>query len=154
MMSCVQSLVGSFRANALTTRCIVHEAYMRLLEQEQVDWNNRLHFFSIASQMMRHILLNHAEERNAKKRGSGAAKVQLDDLESLGRDGGQLDIVVFNETLDRLYQLDETQAKFVELRFFGGLTIEEAAMALDISPATVKREWRMAKAWLKVQMQN
>lgn len=140
--------------HTLQATALVHEAYMRLLEQTEVNWNNRIHFFSIASQMMRRILVNHAIERNAKKRGDGATRIQLDDAVSLGKPDRELDVVLLDETLSRLAALDEQQAKVVELRFFGGLTIEETAKVLDISPATVKREWQMAKAWLQVQMKS
>jgi RNA polymerase sigma-70 factor (ECF subfamily) len=140
--------------HTLQPTALVHEAYIRLLEQTQVDWQNRLHFFSIASQMMRRILVNYAVERNAKKRGDGATKVQLDDAASFGKPDETLDIVLLDQVLESLATLDERQARIVELRFFGGMTIEETAAVLEISPATVKREWQMAKAWLQVQMQG
>jgi RNA polymerase sigma factor (TIGR02999 family) len=140
--------------HTLQPTALVHEAYIRLLEQTQVDWQNRLHFFSIASQMMRRILVNYAVERKAKKRGDGATRVQLDDAASFGRPEETLDIVLLDEVLERLTKLDERQARIVELRFFGGMTIEETAAVLEISPATVKREWQMAKAWLQVQMKG
>ena len=139
--------------HTLQPTALVHEAYMRLLEQTGVDWKNRLHFFSIASQMMRRILVNYAVERNAKKRGDGATHFQLDESVNFGTVEDRLDVVLLDETLVRLAKMDEQQARIVELRFFGGLTIEETASLLEISPATVKREWRMAKAWLQVQMQ-
>lgn len=140
--------------HTLQPTALVHEAYIRLLEQTKVDWQNRLHFFSIASQMMRRILVNYAVERNAKKRGDGATKVQLDDAASFGKSDETLDIVLLDQVLESLAKLDERQARIVELRFFGGMTIEETAAVLKISPATVKREWQMAKAWLQVQMQG
>ena len=140
--------------HTLQPTALVHEAYIRLLEQTQVDWQNRLHFFSIASQMMRRILVNYAVERNAKKRGDGATKVQLDDAASFGKPDETLDIVLLDQVLESLATLDERQARIVELRFFGGMTIGETAAVLEISPATVKREWQMAKAWLQVQMQG
>lgn len=137
--------------HTLQATALVHEAYVRLIEQRQVDWNNRVHFFSIASEMMRRILVNYAVQRNAKKRGDGVAKLELD--EALGyADERDLDIVSLDETLNDLSQLDATQAKIVELRFFGGLTIEETAAAMKISDSTVKREWRMAKAFIKARM--
>lgn len=140
--------------HTLQPTALVHEAYMRLLEQTQVNWQNRVHFFSIASQMMRRILVNYAVERNAKKRGDGATRVQLDEASSFGSSDETLDIVQLDEILDRLAELDARQARIVELRFFGGMTIDEAAAAMEISPATVKREWQMAKAWLRVQLQQ
>lgn len=140
--------------HTLQPTALVHEAYMRLLEQTEVDWSNRIHFFSIAAQMMRRILVNHAVEKKAKKRGDGATLVQLDDAISIGEKLPGLDVVHLDETLQELARLDEMQARVVELRFFGGLTIEETAKVLEVSPATVKREWQMAKAWLKVQMNS
>ena len=140
--------------HTLQPTALVHEAYIRLLEQTQVDWQNRLHFFSIASQMMRRILVNYAVERNAKKRGDGATKVQLDDAASFGKPDETLDIVLLDQVLESLEKLDVRQARIVELRFFAGMTIEETAAVLETSPATVKREWQMAKAWLRVQMQG
>ena len=140
--------------HTLQPTALVHEAYLRLLEQTQVDWQNRLHFFSIASQMMRRILVNYAVDRKAKKRGDGATHVQLDEAMSLGKAEAAIDLVLLDEVLERLTFLDERQARIVELRFFGGMTIEETASVMEISPATVKREWQMAKAWLQVQMQG
>lgn len=138
--------------HTLQPTALVHEAYMRLLEQTEVDWSNRLHFFSIASQMMRRILVNHAVEKKAKKRGDGATILHLDDVIRLGEKKPEIDVVLLDETLRELARLDEVQARVVELRFFGGLTIEETAKVMEVSPATIKREWQMAKAWLKVQM--
>ena len=140
--------------HTLQPTALVHEAYLRLLEQTQVDWQNRLHFFSIASQMMRRILVNYAIDRKAKKRGDGATHVQLDDAMSLGSAESAVDLVLLDDVLERLALLDEKQARIVELRFFGGMTIDETASIMEISPATVKREWQMAKAWLQVQMQS
>lgn len=137
--------------HTLQATALVNEAYMRLLEQKEVDWNNRLHFFSIASEMMRRILVNYAVQRNAKKRGDGAVQIELDEAISYA-DGRDFDLVSLDEALKNLAKLDEQQAKIVELRFFGGLTIEETAQVLSISDSTVKREWRMAKAWLKSQI--
>jgi len=137
--------------HTLQATALVHEAYLRLLEQKEVDWNNRLHFFSIAAEMMRRILVNYAIQRNAKKRGDGAAKVALDEAISFSKEK-ELDIIVLDETLNELAKLDPDQAKIVELRFFAGLTIEETASALGISESTVKREWRSAKAWIMGRM--
>ncbi|MCD9188218.1 MAG: sigma-70 family RNA polymerase sigma factor [Pyrinomonadaceae bacterium] len=137
--------------HTLQATALVNEAYIRLLEQKEVDWQNRLHFFSIASEMMRRILVNYAVQRNAKKRGDGAIQVELDEAISFA-DGRDFDLVSLDEALKTLAKLDEKQAKIVELRFFGGLTIEETAQVLGISDSTVKREWRMAKAWLKTRI--
>ena len=142
----------SERANhTLQATALVNEAYMCLLEQKEVDWQNRLHFFSIASEMMRRILVNYAIQRNAKKRGDGAVQIELDEAVSYS-DGRDFDLLSLDEALKGLAKLDAQQARIVELRFFGGLTIEETAQILEISDSTVKREWRMAKAWLKSQI--
>lgn len=138
--------------HTLQATALVHEAYLRLLEQHEVDWQNRAHFFSIAAEMMRRILVNYAVQRNAKKRGDGVTRISLDDAISFSNDKEDLDLVSLDTSLKRLTQLDETQARIVELRFFGGLTVEEVAEVLGISESTVKREWKMAKAWLKTQL--
>lgn len=139
--------------HTLQATALVHEAYLRLLEQKEVDWGNRLHFFSIAAEMMRRILVNYAIQRNAKKRGDGAAKIALDEAISFSKEK-ELDLVVLDETLNELARLDPDQAKIVELRFFAGLTIEETAQAMGISDSTVKREWRSAKAWIMGRMKS
>ena len=136
--------------HTLQATALVHEAYLRLLDQHTIDWRNRAHFFGLASQMMRRILVNYAVERKAQKRGSGATRIALDDAVSY-TDEREMDLVLLDENLKRLAEFDETQAKIVELRFFGGLTIEETAEVLGISPSTVTREWRMAKSWLMAQ---
>jgi RNA polymerase sigma factor (TIGR02999 family) len=137
--------------HTLQATALVHEAYLRLLEQKEVDWQNRVHFFSIAAEMMRRILVNYAIQRNAKKRGDGAAKIELDEAIGFSKER-ELDLVVLDETLTELAKFDPGQARIVELRFFAGLTIEETAQALGISDSTVKREWRSAKAWIMGKM--
>jgi RNA polymerase sigma factor (TIGR02999 family) len=137
--------------HTLQATALVHEAYMRLLEQRNVDWQNKVHFFSIAAEMMRRILVNYAIQRNAKKRGDGAAKIALDEALNFSKEK-ELDLVILDETLNELAKFDPDQAKIVELRFFAGLTIEETAQALGISDSTVKREWRSAKAWITAKM--
>ncbi len=137
--------------HTLQATALVHEAYMRLLEQNEVDWRNRAHFFSIASEMMRRILVNYAVKRNAQKRFGTMTRVELDDAVSFTKQR-DFDLVELDEALKKLSELDEQQARIVELRFFGGLTIVETAEVLKVSESTVKREWRMAKAWLKSRM--
>lgn len=137
--------------HTLQATALVHEAYLRLLEQKEVDWQNRVHFFSIAAEMMRRILVNYAIQRNAKKRGDGAAKIELDEAIGFSKER-ELDLVILDETLNELAKLDPAQARIVELRFFAGLTIEETAQALGVSDSTVKREWRSAKAWIMAKM--
>lgn len=136
--------------HTLQATALVHEAYLRLLDQHTIDWRNRAHFFGLAAEMMRRILVNYAIQRNAQKRGAGATRIALDDAVSYS-DEREMDLVLLDANLKRLAEFDETQAKIVELRFFGGLTIEETAEVLGISPSTVTREWRMAKSWLMAQ---
>jgi RNA polymerase sigma factor (TIGR02999 family) len=131
--------------HTLQSTALVHEAYLRLVDQN-VDWQSRSHFFGIAAQMMRRILVDHARARNAAKRGEGL-KVTLDEKMAIA-EARDLDVIALDRALNRLAEQDEGQAKVVEMRFFAGLSIEETAEALGISPATVKRDWAMAKAWL------
>jgi len=139
--------------HTLQPTALVHEAYMRLVDQRQVDWHDRAQFFGVAAQMMRRILVNHAEAHNAAKRGGLLTRVTLE--ESVSWDAGrELDLVSLDEALTALGALDARQARIVELRFFAGLTIDETADVLAISPATVKREWSMAKAWLRLELQK
>lgn len=133
--------------HTLQATALVHEAYLRLVDQRNVDWKNRAQFFALAAKMMRRILVNHAEAHRAAKRGGGAQKLSLDDAISFFAEQ-QLDLLELNEALDRLSMLDEQQGRIIELRFFGGLTVDEVADVLKISPATVKRDWDMAKTWL------
>ncbi len=139
--------------HTLQATALVHEAYVRLIDQQNVDWRNRAQFFALAAKMMRRILVNHAEAHRAAKRGDGVQKLSLDEAMSFF-DEEELDLIELNEALNRLSELDERQAEIIELRFFGGLTIEEVAEMLHISPATVKREWAMAKAWLLRELSN
>ena len=139
--------------HTLQPTALVHEAYLRLSQQHGVDWSDKAQLFGIAAQMMRRILVNHAEARNSGKRGGHITRVTLD--ESVSWEGSlEVDIVALDEALSRLAQLDLRQERVVELRFFAGLSIEETAQVLDISPATVKREWSMAKAWLRNELAN
>jgi len=125
---------------------------MRLVDQREVQWKSRSHFFGIASQVMRRILLDYARSHNAAKRGGLAGKLSLDQVMVVSKENcGEL--LALEETLKRLEAVDPQQAKIVELRVFGGLTVEEAAEVLAISPATVKRDWSMAKAWLTRELQ-
>ncbi|HJP92024.1 MAG TPA: sigma-70 family RNA polymerase sigma factor [Pyrinomonadaceae bacterium] len=139
--------------HTLQTTALVHEAYLRLVDQKAVNWQNRAQFFGIAAQMMRRILINHAKSRNAVKRRGYATKISLD--EAIGFfEQREIDLIALNEALETLAALDAEQAKIVELRFFGGLTIEEIAEVLGISPATTKREWDSAKLWLRRQLSD
>jgi RNA polymerase sigma factor (TIGR02999 family) len=132
--------------HTLQPTALVHEAFLRLVDQK-VTWQNRAHFFGVAAQLMRRILVDHARQRHAAKRGGGAALVALDSANALAPER-EVDLLALDGVLEQLTSLDPQQGRIVELRFFGGLTVEETAEALGISPATVKRDWSLAKAWL------
>jgi len=136
------------RAGAtLQTTALVNEAYMRLVDQKNVQWQNRAHFFAISAQLMRRILIDRARKRYNSKRGGDVRKVSLDQA-AIVSTGRSSDLVALDEALTDLEAIDQRKSKVVELRFFGGLNIEETAEVMSISPATVQREWSMAKAWL------
>ena len=144
-----RQLTREWRHDRLQTTAVVNEAYLKLFGQREIDWQNRGHFFAIAAQLMRRILVDHARRQLRQKRGSGDVAVELD--EGLAAPDAPIDAVDaldLDRALDKLEQLDPDQARIVEMRFFGGLTVEETAAALSISPATVKREWALAKGWL------
>lgn len=133
--------------HTLQPTALVHEAYLRLVDQRRVDWRNRAQFLGLAANMMRRILVNHARDRAAQKRGGGAAAVSLSLVEApSGRP--DVELIALEDALQRLAALDERKSKVVELKFYGGLTIEEIAEVLQISGATVEREWAFARAWL------
>lgn len=134
--------------HTLQPTALVHESYLRLVNQRTVDWNNRLHFLSIAARMMRRILTDHAAARAADKRGGGAPKLELDEALEF-YDQRAISIAAVDDALRGLEAMDARQAQLVELRFFGGLTIEETAELMSLSPATVKREWITARRWLQ-----
>ena len=133
--------------HTLQTTALIHEAYLRLIDQKNVHWQNRAHFFGIAAQLMRRILVDHARNKKRAKRGGSDVRVSFSEA-TLKAKGQDVDIVALDEALERLTEIDEQQSRIVELRFFSGLTVEESAEVLSISPATVKRDWSMAKAWL------
>ena len=139
--------------HTLQPTALVHEAYLRLLAQDRVAWQNRAHFLAIAASMMRRVLVDHGRRQKAKKRGGPAARVTLEDglAPSMPR---ELDLLALDEALDALAALDEQKARIVELRAFGGLEVEEAAAVLGISPATVKRHWAFALAWLQQRLRG
>lgn len=137
--------------HTLQATALVHEAYLRLIDQHSVDWRNRAHFFGLAAQMMRRILVNHAEARNAGKREGGLTKLALDDAITFAEER-EIDLIELDDTLNALAEFAPRQAKVVEMRFFGGLSIEETAAALEIDERTVGRDWRTAKAWLHNQL--
>jgi RNA polymerase sigma factor (TIGR02999 family) len=142
-------------SHTLQRTALVHEAFLRIVDQKQVDWESRTQFYGIASQMMRRVLVDHARRRSAAKRGDGAPHVDLDAwLQEDGEDlppsqETEIDFAAIDAALKRLEALDPQQGKLVELRFFGGLSIKETADVIGVSPATVKREWAIARAWLQ-----
>ncbi len=137
--------------HTLQATALVHEAYLRLLDQREVDFHDRAHFFAVAATLMRRILLDHARKRHTAKRGSAPLQTTLDDT-LLVTEEHLDDVLALDECLTRLADLDAQQARIVELRFFAGLSVEEIAGVLDVGTATVKREWRSAKAWLNREM--
>ena len=137
----------------LQTTALVHEAYLRLLKDASLSFESRAHFLGIAARAMREILIEHARGRGARKRGGGAVRLTLDDL-TASVAAPAVDVLALNEALERLARLDERHARVVELRYFGGLSVEETAAALDLSPATVKRAWTLARAWLYRELES
>ncbi len=139
--------------HTLQTTALVHEAYLKLVDQTKVRWHNRAHFFGIAANLMRQILVQHARRRHAAKRGGARSSVSLEDAVGLSEEP-VVDLVALDQALIRLDALDPQKSRIVELRFFGGLTVDETAEVLGLSPRTVKRQWRVAKAWLYDQLRN
>ena len=134
--------------HTLQTTALIHEAYLNLIEQKRVNWQNRDHFFAISANLMRQILVNYANARNRKKRGGAVENIELDESILIAVKKSEVDVRALDEALTRLGKMDKQQEQIVELRYFSGLTIEETALVLGVSPATVKRDWRMTKAWL------
>ncbi|AGY59642.1 sigma-70 family RNA polymerase sigma factor [Gloeobacter kilaueensis] len=143
-----RSLRSERGGHTLQATALVNEAYLRLLSQSEVPWSSRSHFLAIAARSMRRILIEHARRRNAAKRGGGAVKVSLEKVAELSSPERDEELVALDEALAVLETIDPQQSQIVELRYFGGLTIEQTAEALAISPATVKRHWSVARAWL------
>lgn len=137
--------------HTLQSTALVHEAFMRLVNQHDVQWRNRAHFYAIAARMIRRILVDYARSQRAEKRGSGAVKLELDAAMAVPQQK-EVDLLGLNDSLDRLAELDARQSRLVELRFFAGLSIEETAEVMQLSPATIKREWNVARAWLFREM--
>jgi len=139
----------------LQPTAVVNEAYIRLLPQRGVSWENRAHFFGIAAKMMRRVLVDHARRRHAAKRDAGPAEpVSISGVASPAREADHVDVLALHDALSKLAELDSRQSEIVEMRFFAGLTVEEIAQVQGISTATVKREWATAKMWLKRQMRG
>jgi RNA polymerase sigma-70 factor, ECF subfamily len=135
------------RGHTLQTSALVNEAYLRLVGHEDIQWQNRAHFFGVAAQAMRRVLVDHARRRGGQKRGGGARKVSLDEAAEAASGQGA-EIVALDEALQELARLDPRKARIVELRYFGGLAVEETAEVLGVGHATVTRDWNMARAWL------
>ena len=140
-------LRGEQKADSLQTTALIHETYLRLLGCQKVSWKSRAHFFAVAAQMMRRILVDYARSRCSQKRGGNLRKTTLDQglILSVARDS---DLVALDDALNELASMDERRSRVVELRFFGGLSIEETAQVLGVCPDTVVRDWRLAKVWL------
>ncbi len=153
----LRRLAGAYMKNergdhTLQATALVHEAFIRLVNWENVTWQNRAHFFAVAAEVMRKILVDHARQKNAQKR-SGGQKIELHEAISFS-DEKEFDVLALEDALQSLEKLDARQAKIVELRFFGGLSIEETAYILNVSETTVKREWTFAKAWFQRELKR
>jgi RNA polymerase sigma factor (TIGR02999 family) len=140
--------------HTLQPTALVHEAYLRLVDQRRVDWRNRAQFVGVAAMIMRRILVNHARDRAAGKRGGGVERVSLTVVAEETFDRSELDVVSLHEAIDRLTALDPRAGRIVELKFFGGLTTLEIGEVLELSPATVERDWSFARAWLYDALQH
>ena len=139
--------------HTLQTSALVNEAYLRLIDQKKVRWQNRAHFYGIAAQLMRRILIDHARNHHYAKRGGGALKVSLDEAAAV-TEAPAAELLAVDEALEKLTAMDARKGRIVELRFFGGLSLEETAEVMEISSPTVQREWRAAKAWLRRMLTN
>jgi RNA polymerase sigma factor (TIGR02999 family) len=149
-----RQLRGERREHTLSPTALVHELYLRLVDQRRTTWKNRAQFFGVAAQLMRRILVDHARRRLAQKREGSRMLVSLDAALGARDESHNADVLALDEALGRLAERDPDQERIVELRFFGGLTVEETAIVLGRSPRTVKREWQLAKAWLFRELQE
>ena len=138
-------------AHTLQTSALINEAYLRIVDQQEVEWQDRAHFFAVAAQVMRHILIDHARSHRYAKRGAGARHVPLDETAIISQERAA-EFVALDDALTALAAIDVRKSQIVELRFFGGLTVEEIAEVMKLSPITIKREWRSAKAWLHLEI--
>jgi len=133
--------------HSLQTSALINEAYLRLVDQQDIPWKDRAHFFAVSAQIMRRILIDHARSRNCTKRGTGVAHVPLDDASVVSHERAA-ELIALDDALKSLAKIDERKSRIVTLRFFGGLSVEETAEVMQVSPITINREWRAAKAWL------
>ncbi len=140
--------------HTLQPTALVHEAYMKLIDQRQVQWQNRAHFFGIAAQVMRRLLMDHARKHTADKRGGVVEKLPLEEEILIVSHDKSAELIALDDALQTLGAMDEQKAKIVELRYFGGLSIEETAEVMNVSVPTINRQWRMAKAWLYSELAN
>ncbi len=147
-------LSGQRSDHTLQPTALVHEAYLRLVRYDSIDWRDRAHFFALAAQIMRQILVDHARKQTAAKRGGNAVTLVVNEASAVAKQQTSLDLLALDDALKQLASLDPRQSQIVELRFFGGLSIEETAEAVNISPATIKREWATARLWLLHEMNN
>jgi RNA polymerase sigma-70 factor, ECF subfamily len=139
------------RDNTMEATALVHEAYLELIDIKNVDWQHRAHFYAVSAQIMRHILLDRARRRVAAKRGGHAERINLDEVPDLSANRAQ-ELIALEDALNALAAKDGRKARVVELRFFGGLSVEESAAVLDVSPETVMRDWKFARSWLQAEM--
>ena len=139
--------------NSLQATALVNEAYVHLVDGKAVEWHDRVHFFAVSARVMRRILVDHARARQYQKRGGDAAKVTLDEALVVTNEPGA-DFVALDDALKALAKFDERKSRVIEMRFFGGLSVEETAVVLKVSPATVMGDWRLAKAWLRREMRG
>ena len=151
-----RALAGNYlrsqqQGHTLQPTDLVHEAYLKLVDQERVDWNGRTHFFAVGAKAMRQILVDHARGKGREKRGGGRQRVELQDQLAIATDKPE-EVLAIEEALTKLAELDPRQAKIVELRFFGGMTAEEIAAVLGVSRQTVQKQWRYARAWLQWEL--
>jgi RNA polymerase sigma-70 factor (ECF subfamily) len=146
-------MAGEGVGNSLQATALVNEAYLRLVDGKAVAWHDRAHFMAVSARVMRRILVDHARARRAEKRGGLAARVSFDEA-LVVTDEPQQDLLSLNDALDELAKFDERKSRVVEMKFFGGLSVEETASVLKVSPDTVLRDWRLAKAWLRSEMRG
>jgi len=139
--------------HTLQPTALVHEAWLRLIDQTRVNWRNRSQFFGVAAQMMRRILVDHAKTKHREKRGGGSEKLSLDDVINLSQERAA-DLIALDDALDELARIDERKSRVVELRYFAGFSVEETAQIMEVSPDTVMRDWKIAKAWLYQQIKR
>ncbi len=139
--------------HTLQTTGLVHEAFIKLIDKQEIEWQDRDHFFAVAAQAMRRILVDHARSRTRHKRGGKDEDLPLDEARQMPSDRSGVDVIALDEALNTLATFDERQAKIVELKYFGGMTLDETADVLGVSNVTVKRDWQIARAWLRQQLQ-